>query len=1244
MFKKYFCFLLISFAAITAIIGCHTGGHAPFINRYTDPQITSEERIVNNGIFDDIQFPFGSAVRCSANKTFQDGVKVRVIEEKTAAELNYTLKPPYNYIYTYKISAVLPSTNPLTEDIPVSTLENPLTISIPNNSTDGTCYIGLRTSDNEPWRYCLANDGNNANIASSRLARTTSKEYTLELYRLGQEFRLFSFDNLDENKALVDSLSFPTDTKIGTKDNKYIGNLSVKVILNGLNLDNIDYSNLVARVTYRSQNEKAAEIKGLKQTDLSDKAVSGKFAHFFEIENLNVESQMSGEAVFSFVLNLNGIKTEDFPTSFLVEFFNKNESDKVLPFIYTKVFSFVTEENQDTPEPLITYEISYNLDGGNPTGDNPTSYDENTETFTLSNPTKEGYSFTGWTGSNGNTPETTVIVTKGTTGDLSYTANWKQNAPDEYNLNLVKGEGIASVSGDGTYIAGDSITASCTLLDGYVFDSWTGDFTTESFTMPANNVTMTANAKPILYNITFELDRGQITADNPLNYTVETETFNLPIPTRDGYEFTGWTGSNGDTPQRVVKIEKGTTGNKTYTAKYSSIAYTITYTLGSDDVANDNPRGYNNDTETFTLNEPTRKGYTFAGWTGSNGDTPQTSVTIAKGSTGNKAYTANWSINSYNLTLNKSTGINTVTGSGSHEYNSKVTASCTMLDGYEFDSWTGDFTTDTFTMPAQNATMTANAKPINYNITYVLADGKLAEGITNPTTYNVDSDEITLNNPTKTGFTFLGWTYEGQTTPKQTMKIEKGSTTGDKTFTANYNLELTLSIDKDVDSIIEEAKSLFYTKATFTITPTLAKGISLTSSDKSNLISALKVKDSQNNSVTFVSAEWNDESKIALKFTKDLEASTTYTISFDDNIEGISPTCIPYEFKTFYFKGRGINGNPYLVETAQQLNFVRNYPDKHFKQTENINLKEFGNWSPIDEFKGNYNGNHKSISNLSISTDSDNIGLFRNNKGNISNITIINASIQGYDHVGTISGMNYGPISSCHIYNSTISGKRFVGGIVSDNNSPINFCYVASSTIQSSDSDCYIGGIVGDNWEPIKACYITNSVVKTTSDYCYVGGIVGHNWNAISSCYIASSTIKAGSNSAIGGIAGKSSYTINNGKDYYGNISSCYVYDANVSCDGATDYLGILVGNSSYSTVKDCFYNKITDLYYLIGGFNKDCSNCYTGIDSYNKFSTDNDNPRNWSDGLTYDNVNSVWKDYTIDSSSNWPPQLKENQ
>ena len=96
------------------------------------------------------------------------------------------------------------------------------------------------------------------------------------------------------------------------------------------------------------------------------------------------------------------------------------------------------------------YNISYELGGGRFEEEQPTSYAENTETFTLGIPVRETYTFLGWTGSNGTTPEINVTIDKGSTGDKSYTANWEKQILylyDSGTINPVAG----SVTRSNTY-------------------------------------------------------------------------------------------------------------------------------------------------------------------------------------------------------------------------------------------------------------------------------------------------------------------------------------------------------------------------------------------------------------------------------------------------------------------------------------------------------------------------------------------------------------------------------------------------------------------------------------------------------------------------------------------------------------------------------------------------------------------------------------------------------------------------
>ena len=76
---------------------------------------------------------------------------------------------------------------------------------------------------------------------------------------------------------------------------------------------------------------------------------------------------------------------------------------------------------------IITYNITYELNGGSVSTANPTSYNIETPTFTLNNPTKENYHFVGWTKDNNNTLLPTVTIEQGSTGNLDYTAHYKTN-------------------------------------------------------------------------------------------------------------------------------------------------------------------------------------------------------------------------------------------------------------------------------------------------------------------------------------------------------------------------------------------------------------------------------------------------------------------------------------------------------------------------------------------------------------------------------------------------------------------------------------------------------------------------------------------------------------------------------------------------------------------------------------------------------------------------------------------------
>lgn len=147
------------------------------------------------------------------------------------------------------------------------------------------------------------------------------------------------------------------------------------------------------------------------------------------------------------------------------------------------------------------------------------------------------------------------------------------------------------------------------------------------------------------YSITYNLNKGELL--NIINdYTIESDSFSLPTPTRDGYTFLGWTGSNGDTPEKNITINKGSYGNKEYIANWEANTYTITYDLCGGTVGNQPIEySYTPDSDWMMLPIPEKQGSEFLGWTGSNGDTPDRYVSIPKGSYGDRYYKANWEVN-----------------------------------------------------------------------------------------------------------------------------------------------------------------------------------------------------------------------------------------------------------------------------------------------------------------------------------------------------------------------------------------------------------------------------------------------------------------------------------------------------------------------------------------------------------------------------------------------------------------------
>lgn len=120
--------------------------------------------------------------------------------------------------------------------------------------------------------------------------------------------------------------------------------------------------------------------------------------------------------------------------------------------------------------------------------------------------------------------------------------------------------------------------------------------------------------------------------------------------TRENYTFTGWntmpdgSGAFYRDEANIYPLTETDQAEITLYAmwKDSSVTnYTITYFLNATNVQNDNPAAYTNNSDTITLKDPVREGYTFLGWF-SDKELTQQVTEIAKGSTGNITLYAHW--------------------------------------------------------------------------------------------------------------------------------------------------------------------------------------------------------------------------------------------------------------------------------------------------------------------------------------------------------------------------------------------------------------------------------------------------------------------------------------------------------------------------------------------------------------------------------------------------------------------------
>ncbi|MDY4221555.1 MAG: InlB B-repeat-containing protein [Candidatus Faecousia sp.] len=266
-------------------------------------------------------------------------------------------------------------------------------------------------------------------------------------------------------------------------------------------------------------------------------------------------------------------------------------------------------------------------------------------------PEYNGYDFMGWYLTSDFSGDPVDPAEYKLTGGVTFYARWKQIAVLTYELNYGQQEEPYDMAMEYVGMPLSHIPVEPQRKN-YQFLGWfrTQDANPANLIdldsyLPEGSMTLYAGWKPVEYTITYKLGGGENDPANPVSYNIESGEIVLLDPTRKGYTFLGWTAAGEGLSGSVDRIPAGSTGSVTLTAAWEVNTYTISYTLGGGNVDGENPDSYTVEDAEITLINPSRSGYTFLGWTGTDLTEATRNVVIPTGSTGNRSYTANWSSN-----------------------------------------------------------------------------------------------------------------------------------------------------------------------------------------------------------------------------------------------------------------------------------------------------------------------------------------------------------------------------------------------------------------------------------------------------------------------------------------------------------------------------------------------------------------------------------------------------------------------
>ena len=301
----------------------------------------------------------------------------------------------------------------------------------------------------------------------------------------------------------------------------------------------------------------------------------------------------------------------------------------------------------------------------------------------------------------------------------------------------------------------------------------------------------------------------------------------LTATANTGYTFTNWT-ENGTEVSTNSSYTFNVTGNRTLVANFTLNSYNVSATANPTAGGTVSGAGSSYDYgASCTLTATASMGYTFTNWT-ENGTVVSTNAIYSFTVEGNRTLVANFTINSYTITVSAHpSNSGTATGGGTYNHGQSCTVIATSADGYTFTNWTENgsvVSTNanyTFTVNA-NRTLVANfeeQEPDTYNIN-VSPNPNIGGTVTGGGTYQ-QGQECTVTATANNGYTFLQWTENGEQV--STEASYTFTVTNNRNLVAEFQIQsyiITATADPSEGGIVDGAGSYDYgTACTLTAVP-----------------------------------------------------------------------------------------------------------------------------------------------------------------------------------------------------------------------------------------------------------------------------------------------------------------------------------------------------------------------------------------------------------------------------------------